>query len=146
MISMCSLCQQHTSVCAQMTLKTIVDQQSRRPECLHITQTSICRAIIPNTVSANQKCMAKVACVHTVTGKVTHVLSLTCSPPVYRMCYIRVLKLACQLAEASHSLYDVKVAVKIASLRATSLHCVLSKSLRNRAEPLCATVLHETVI
>ena len=62
------------------------------------------------------------------------------------MCYVRVLKSACQLAEASQSLHDVNVAVRFASLRATSLHRMLSKSLRNRAEPVCATVLHGTVI
>ena len=60
-----NFCQQHTSVCAQVTLKIIVDRRSRRPECLHVTLTSIYQAIIPNALLV---CMARVACMHTVTA------------------------------------------------------------------------------
>ena len=69
-------------------------------------------------------------------------------PSGCRMGCIKIHKSACQLAEASQSLYDVNVAVTFACLRATSLHRVLCKSLRNRAqaEPGCATVLHGTVM
>ncbi len=96
-----NFCQQHKSVCAQVTLKIIVDRRSRRPECLHVTLTSIYRAIIPNALLV---CMARVACMHTVIGEVIQALSLTCSPSVCKMCDISAHKSTCQLAEASQSL------------------------------------------